>query len=149
MMMSENHNGHRSVWQKVSTEEPFIWTQYVQSDLTTQNSSHRAVAREWHVKLDNSHVEEGGGVLTSCHLSGGGRKGGGNRSSQDYQDYRGKPDQSHMVSDRAFNYFVTGEDGIEPGTVPKDTYTIDTVGRKKKRQQEKVRHCFPLLPGRF
>ncbi len=49
--------------------------------------------------------EEMGLVLTSYHLCvgggggmGEGRRGGGNkRSSQDYQDCREKPDNSHMV----------------------------------------------------
>jgi hypothetical protein len=30
------------------------------------------------------------------------------------QDYREKPDYSHMVSDRASDYFVTGENDINP-----------------------------------
>jgi hypothetical protein len=47
---------------------------------------------------------------------GGGREGGGNRRSfKDYQDYREKTDNSHMVSDRASNFFVAGQDDIEPG----------------------------------
>ncbi len=84
MMISENHNGHGSVWQQVSTKEPFIWTQYLWSDLTTQNSFHRAGEEGGgQVKLDNSHVK-GGLVLTSYHLCGGGmegRGGGNGRSS--------------------------------------------------------------------
>jgi hypothetical protein len=54
-----------------------------------------------------------------------GREGEGNRrSSQDYQDYRKKPDLSHMVSDRASNYFVTGEDDIKSGSIPGDTVIL-------------------------
>ncbi len=54
---------------------------------------------------------------------GGGKEGGrrNRRSSQDYQDYREKPDHSYIVSDRAFNYFVTGEDDEKPGSIPGDT----------------------------
>jgi hypothetical protein len=69
-------------------------------------------------------------VLTSFHLWGVGRKRGENRrSSQDYKDYKEKPDHSYMVSDKASNYFVTGEDGIKPGSIPSDTlrWTISSV----------------------
>jgi hypothetical protein len=46
-------------------------------------------------------------------------------SSQDYQDCREKPDHSHLVSDRASNYFVSGEDDIKPGAIPGDTIRMD------------------------
>ncbi len=32
-----------------------------------------------------------------------------------------------MVLDRTFNYFVIGEDDIRPGSIPGDTYTIETL----------------------
>jgi hypothetical protein len=75
VMMSENHNGHRSVWQQVSTEEPFIWTHYLKSNLTTQNSSHRTVGR-------------GGRGWFSLYITCGG--GGGNRSHLGLSGFQGK-----------------------------------------------------------
>ncbi len=78
------------------------------------------------VKLDNRHVEKGELVLTSYHLCGGGRRGGGNRRPpQDYRDNREKPDHSHMVSDRASNYFVTGEDNIKTGSSLHPTFGVE------------------------
>jgi hypothetical protein len=32
-----------------------------------------------------------------------------------------KTDHSRLVSDRASNYFVSGEDKIKPGSIPGDT----------------------------
>ncbi len=113
MMMSENHNGHWSVWQQVSTEEPFIRTHHLQSDLITQNSSHRILGRG------------GGLVLTSYHLWGGREeRGGGRKGGEETEDHpriskiAGKGQTIHPWSDRASNYFVSGEDDIKPRSIP-------------------------------
>jgi hypothetical protein len=68
----------------------------------------------------------GAGSHSISPVGGGGRKGGGGnrRSSLDYQDYMEKPDHSHMVSDRASNYFVTGEDNLKLGSIPSDTVRL-------------------------
>jgi hypothetical protein len=62
----------------------------------------------------------------TCVVRDEGREGGNRRSSQDYPYYMEKPDHSHMVSDRASNYFVTGEDEIKPGSIHRDTLPLLT-----------------------
>jgi hypothetical protein len=70
--------------------------------------------------LPQSSGKGGGGSHFISPVWGEGRRGGGGnrRSSQDYQDCREKPDHFHLVSDRASNYFVSGEDDIKPGSIP-------------------------------
>ncbi len=124
--MSENHNGHRSVWQQVGTEEPFIWTQYLQSHLTTQNYSREQWEEVGQFKLDITCGGEPVSNFISPVWERGGRKEGGEeteRSSQEYQDYRENPDHSHLVSNRASNYCVTGEEDIKPGSIPQPLLT--------------------------
>jgi hypothetical protein len=57
-------------------------------------------------------------------VCGGGRErkeGAGNkRSSQDYQDCMEEPDHSHLVK-QGFQFFVSGEDDIKPGSIPSNT----------------------------
>ncbi len=61
---------------------------------------------------------EAGSHFKSPDWEGGSKGGRNRRSNLDYQDYREKLDHTHMVSDRASNYFVTGEDDIKPGSIP-------------------------------
>jgi hypothetical protein len=123
VMMSENNNGHRSVWQQVSTEEPFIWTHYL--------------VRFDHSELFPQNRGRGGGlVLSSHHLcggeEGGEKKGGGRRRGEETEGHpriiriAWKSKTIHTWSDRASKYFVSVEDNIKPGSIPSDTLPPST-----------------------
>ncbi len=101
----------------MSTEEPFIWTHYLSSDLTTQNSSHRAVGRGG----ASSHF------ISPVCVWGGGRQrkeGGGGQETKGHPRIiriAGKTQTIHTWSDRASNYFLSGKDDIKLGSIPGDT----------------------------
>ncbi len=80
-----------------------------------------------HSELLRQNSGKGGGlVLTSYHLCGRGeRRGGGEETKGHPRIIRiaGKSQIIHTWSDRAPNYFVSGEDNIKPGSIPR-RYTI-------------------------
>jgi hypothetical protein len=89
MMMSEHYNGHRSVWQQVSTVEPSFGLVIYSHFLPLRTPP----TEQW---------EERGGGWFSLHITcvGGRKEGGGEgmkRSSPDYQDCREKSDHSYLV----------------------------------------------------
>jgi hypothetical protein len=89
------------------------------------------IVRFDHLGLLPEQWEEGGGlVLTSYHLCvGGGGRGrkGGKEEGQETKGHpriiriAGKSQTIHTWSDRASNYFVSGEDDIKPGSINSNT----------------------------
>jgi hypothetical protein len=113
MIMSKNHNGQKSIWQQVSAEEPFIWTQYLQSDLTNQNSSHRVVG-----------VGGGGQVKLDINCVGGWGCGKGGREQKVIPGLLGLQVKARPFKPgirQGFQFFCVWGDYIKPGSIPSDT----------------------------
>jgi hypothetical protein len=72
--------------------------------------------------LPQSSGKRGAGS-PSYHLCVGGKEGGGEETKGNPRIIRiaGKSQTIHTRSDRAFNYLVSGEDDIMPGSIPANT----------------------------